>query len=73
MANDQDVEGRIERLESALKELVAASTHLDAVLLPVVRPTGSETLNKEALGALAKLQRASHQAEEALTGLRGGQ
>ena len=71
MANDLDYERRIERLEHTVErlkhtvaELVVASTHLLAVLLPVVKATGVDSVDKEAADALAKLQRASHQAEK---------
>ncbi len=73
MANDPDYERRIERLEHTIErlghtvaELVEASTHLLAVLLPVVKATGLN-VDKEAVDALAKLQRASHQAEKEIS------
>ena len=61
MAND--LARRIERLEHTVAELVQASTHLLAVLLPVVKATGTN-MDKEAVDALAKLQRVSELAEK---------
>ena len=64
MTIDPDVEGRIERRERTIRELVEAVEHL-VVLIPVVKEAG---VSKEVVHALSKLQRAGEQAEKELRG-----